>query len=126
MEALQNYFETNREWLAEAALLAVHLVVGTLLSGLTLGGLYFLYFLAGVLRLEKGSREYYQMREHIMTESLLRYGITILCIFTIHSLIVVFFDWGLHASVVGTFLCLLFLVGKEGVRVATARKVKAQ
>ncbi len=126
METLENYFEANREWLAEVAVLAIHLMIGTVLSGLTMGCFYFIYFLVGVLRLEKGSREYYQLREHIMTESLIRYGITIICIFTIHTLIVVFFDWGLNASAVGTALCVLFLAGKEGMHAATARKIKTQ
>lgn len=126
MEQLGIFFESNREWLGEVAVTASHLLVGTVLSGLTLGCLYFIYFLAGVLRLEKGSREYYQLREHIMTESLVRYGITIACIFTIHALIVIFFDWGAQASALGTILCLMLLAGKEGLRAVTERKVKAQ
>lgn len=126
MEHVGNFFYENQEWMGEVAVTASHLLVGTVLSGLTLACLYFIYFLAGVLRLEKGSREYYQLREHIMTESLVRYGITIACIFTIHTLIIIFFDWGAHAAVVGTILCLMFLGGKEGLRLVTERKVKAQ
>lgn len=101
-----------------------HAVVGCVLSALTLGCLYCLYFLAGVLRLQKGSREYYQLREHVMPESLLRYAITIACIFTIDALIVVFFSWGAAAMALGTALSLLFLATKEAARALAARKAK--
>lgn len=95
-----------------------------MLSGLTLGCFYFIYFISGVLRLEKGSREYYQLREHIMPESLLRYGITVACIFTIDALILIFFEWGTKAMAVGITLCLLFLACKEAVRTLGGRKAK--
>jgi uncharacterized membrane protein YdbT with pleckstrin-like domain len=95
------------------------------LGGLSLGCLYCLYFLAGVLRLKRGSREYYQLREHVMTESLLRYAITIACIFTIDALIVVFFEWGAQAMLAGIALCLLFLAAKEVTRMVHAGKAKA-
>lgn len=124
MEVVASYFEANQEWLAERAILAGHLLVGFVLSGLTLGCFYFIYFISGVLRLEKGSREYYQLREHIMPESLLRYGITVACIFTIDGLILIFFEWGTKAMAVGIALCLLFLASKEAVRMMGTRKAK--
>ncbi len=102
MEVVASYFEANQEWLAERAILAGHLLVGFVLSGLTLGCFYFIYFISGVLRLEKGSREYYQLREHIM----------------------IFFEWGTKAMAVGIALCLLFLASKEAVRMMGTRKAK--
>ena len=98
--------------------------MGFVLSGLTLACFYFIYFISGVLRLPKGSREYYQLREHIMPESLLRYGITVACIFTIDALILLFFEWGTRAVSVGLTLCLVFLGCKEAVRAIGERKAK--
>lgn len=113
MEAVGTFFTQHQEALAGWAEIAGHLVVGCVLSGLTLGCIYLMYFLAGVLKLPVGSREYYQLREHIMSESLLRYGITIVCIFTIDALIVVFFDWGAKAMLTGTSICLLGIFAWE-------------
>lgn len=111
MEALVAFFNQHQEALAGWAELVGHTLVGCVLSGLALGCLYFIHFLVGVLRLQKGSREYYQLREHVMTESLLRYGITIVCIFTIDALIVVFFEWGARSLLAGAGLCLAGLAG---------------
>lgn len=99
-------------------------VVGAVLVGLTLGCFYFMHFIWGVLRLEPGSREYYQQREHIMTESLVRYAITILCIFTIDALILCFFEWGARALLMGAAICVIVYAGKMVVGAISNRKVK--
>lgn len=83
-----------------------------------------MYFIAGVLRLEKGSREYYQLREHVMTETLVRYGITITCIFTIDALIILFFEWGAWAMLTGLIISLLFLAVRELMSRMAVRKAK--
>lgn len=99
-------------------------MIGAVLVGLTLGCFYFMHFIWGLLRLEPGSREYYQQREHIMTESLIRYGITILCIFTIDGLIFCFFDWGTRAIVMGIVVWVLVYAAKKVMGVISNRKVK--
>ncbi len=53
------------------------------------------------------------MREHIMAESLIRYAITITCIFTIDALILAFFDWGARSMLMGFTLCLFLFALKQ-------------
>jgi hypothetical protein len=124
MEDLFAYLENNKEGLAEWGLTLSRAVIGTVLSGLTFGCFYFMYFLYGVLRLEKGSREYYQLREHIMTESLLRYGITIGCILTIDVLIFIFFPWGSSALLMGALVVAAIYALKYVAKLLKQRKVK--
>jgi hypothetical protein len=59
-----------------------------------------------------------------MGETLVRYGITILCIFTIDGLIMAFFEWGVKAMATGTVICLLFLLIKEVRTRLAGRKAK--
>ncbi len=91
MEGIAAYLENNAEEIFEHGVSLGRILVGTVLVGLTYACLYFMYFIYGVLKLEKGSREYYELREHIMLESLIRYSITIGCIFTIDILIFKYF-----------------------------------
>jgi hypothetical protein len=56
MDSVNAFFSEHQDSLAEWGVVAGHTLVGCVLSGLTLGCIYFLHFIAGVLRLEKGSR----------------------------------------------------------------------
>lgn len=59
-----------------------------------------------------------------MTESLVRYGITILCIFTIDGLILCFFEWGSRAIMMGAVVWSLVYASKKVMGVISNRKVK--
>lgn len=59
-----------------------------------------------------------------MTESLIRYAITILCIFTIDALIFLFFEWGARAIIMGTAVWILIYAVKMVMGVISDRKVK--
>jgi hypothetical protein len=56
MDILFTHFESNLDTYKQAGTLALRTVVGTVLVGLLLCGIYFLYFLIGIYRLPRQSR----------------------------------------------------------------------
>jgi hypothetical protein len=59
-----------------------------------------------------------------MTESLIRYLLTIACIGIINWLIYAFFEWGPRFMGVGLIICLTFLLGQRGWEQVKKPKVK--
>ena len=61
MEQIYAYLYNNYEDIEANAILLGRTVIGAVLVALTFACFYFIYFIYGVLKLEKGSREYYQL-----------------------------------------------------------------
>jgi len=52
------------------------------------------------------------MSDHLATESLIRYLITVACILTITTLIFIYFEWGSQYLSIGLVVCVCIVIVK--------------